>query len=294
MNDPHPSTFCTVEFYEHELQTTNIAKGQKADYDYTVQYTIKIDDFFLYYLQKKTTTIELHQAKGSVFETLAACQLSFRDLIDKQSSRIHGTARLICVDGQNVGATIGTLEYYARMVLPVEMAFLQYKQRTKAFGYLVGNMKEDQVDAKQSGQIKARSSDNMNELNINILRCTKVDASSKDKQPSPYCVYKFFDFPDHDTEIVTSSNNPEFNDHKSFAVAMDIDLDKYLKSYDLEIYVFDDSDPENTGQYLGVAKIPLIPLSHDKDIKGKFELKKVSFLNGVIKAKKFKKILFKS
>lgn len=123
--------------------------------------------------------------------------------------------------------------------------------------------------------MKPRAVDNMNELNINVLRCSKISSLNGTKQPSPYCVYKFFDFDDHDTEIIAASNYPEFNDHRAFAVHMDIDLDKYLKSYMLEIYVFDDNEPEESGAFLGMAKIPLIGLAHDKDIKGSFELKKV-------------------
>ena len=42
----------------------------------------------------------------------------------------------------------------------------------------------------------------------------------------------------------------------------------------LEVYIFDDTDPEDTA-YLGCAKIPLIPLAHDKPIKGIFELHNV-------------------
>ena len=42
----------------------------------------------------------------------------------------------------------------------------------------------------------------------------------------------------------------------------------------LDIYVFDDSDPEDAA-YLGVANIPLLPLTHDTAIKGAFELKGV-------------------
>lgn len=138
---------------------------------------------------------------------------------------------------------------------------------------------------------KARSVDNMNELNINVLRCSKITSlnsggggggSKPSGQPSPYCVYKFFDFDDHDTEIIAASNYPEFNDHRAYAVHMDIDLDRYLKNYMLEVFVFDDNEPEESGAYLGHAKIPLIALAHDKDIKGTFELKKVININNYI------------
>ena len=38
--------------------------------------------------------------------------------------------------------------------------------------------------------------------------------------------------------------------------------------------MFDDTDPETTA-YLGLAKIELLPLAHDKAIRGIFELRRV-------------------
>lgn len=56
---------------------------------------------------------------------------------------------------------------------------------------------------------------------------------------------------------------------------MTFDLDKYVKTGSLQIYVFDDTDPDEAA-YLGVAKVPLLPLAHDKPVKGIFELRTVS------------------
>jgi len=42
----------------------------------------------------------------------------------------------------------------------------------------------------------------------------------------------------------------------------------------VQLYVFDDMDPDET-TYLGVARIPLITLAHDKPINGTFELVQV-------------------
>lgn len=218
----------------------------------------------------------MHQAIGSDYETRAACQLSFRELIDQQTSRIHGHAKLTCISGPSVGISFGTLEYWARLIVPVDQAFRAYKERTKALGYLASDARaSEQINQSKLMNQKSKSNDNMNELNINILRCSKLQSLASKVQPAPYCVYKFYDFADHDTEIIKSTNNPEFNDHKSFAVPMDIDLDKYLKSDCLEIYVFDDNQDENDPNYLGMAKVPLIGLAHDKDIKGTFELSKL-------------------
>ena len=43
-------------------------------------------------------------------------------------------------------------------------------------------------------------------------------------------MYRFFDFADHDTDIVQNSNTPEFNDAKTFPVPMTTELDTYLRA----------------------------------------------------------------
>lgn len=53
----------------------------------------------------------------------------------------------------------------------------------------------------------------------------------------------------------------------TFPVTMNADLDVYLKTEALTLYVFDDLDLENQ-LYLGKARVPLISLAHDKAITG--------------------------
>lgn len=77
-----PSTFCSLEFFEHELQMTPIIKSRTPEYNFTAQYIVNVDDFLLYYLQKEYTTIELHQAVGQSFQTVARCKLSLKQLIE--------------------------------------------------------------------------------------------------------------------------------------------------------------------------------------------------------------------
>ena len=55
MNDEEPSVFCTWDFYEYEVQATPVMKGPHPEYKFTSQYVVKVDDFFLHYLQKVST-----------------------------------------------------------------------------------------------------------------------------------------------------------------------------------------------------------------------------------------------
>lgn len=82
-----PSTFCSIEFFEHELQMTPIVKGRTPEFNFTAQYIVNVDDFLLYYLQKEYTTVEVHQTVGQSFKTVATCKLSLKQLVEGKKIR---------------------------------------------------------------------------------------------------------------------------------------------------------------------------------------------------------------
>ena len=84
-------------------------------------------------------------------------------------------------------------------------------------------------------------------------------------------MYKFYDFADHDSITIPSSNNPNFEDRTQYPVQMDADLDRYVKQSQLTVYVFDDHDKKDD-RYVGRADIPLLPLAHDNQIRGTFDM----------------------
>ncbi|KAK2187638.1 hypothetical protein NP493_159g03000 [Ridgeia piscesae] len=274
LNDNEPNLFCTWEFYEYEIQSTPVLKGPLAEFKFTSKYIVKVDDFFLHYLQKDSCTLEVHQSFGTDYHTVAAAQLKMRDIVDKTHGRLHGTAQLTGVDERNMGMVFGTVEFWVRLRVPMEQAIRLYKERSKALGYIESNTRLAQQAVTAMDEMAAkRPVDNINELHIQIIKCDELKSRREGVQPSPYCMYKFFDFNDYDTNIVQGSNNPHFSDLKTFPVGMTADLDSYLKAKPMLVYVFDDCDPDET-EYLGCAKVPLIPLAHDKAIKGTFELRR--------------------
>ncbi|XP_077993112.1 protein fantom-like [Glandiceps talaboti] len=274
MGDNEPSSFVTYEFFEFEVQSTPVVKGDKPGFEFTSQYIVTVDDFFLHHLMKESTTLEIHQALGTEYKTVAACQLKFRDLLEKPHGRLHGTGQLTGVDGRHIGTNFGIVEYWVRLRVPMDQALRLFRERIKALGYMTANSKATQeaLKALETQEDVSRRDKSMNELVMKIVRAKNVQARRTDVQPSPYCVYRFFDFNDHDTVIIPNSNNPEFNDSKLYPVPVNVDLDRYLRTESISVYVFDDTDPEETA-YLGVAKVPLISLAHDKAIKGTFDLK---------------------
>ncbi|XP_075693618.1 protein fantom [Rhinoderma darwinii] len=269
--DREPATFCTYAFYDFELQTTPVVRGLQPTYEFSSQYIVRVDDFFLQYLQKNTVRLEVHLAIGTDYETVAVCPLRFHDILEKTGS-IYSSAGLVGVD--NDINNYGTVEYWVRLKVPMEQAIRLYKERAKALGYITSNLKDplqnDQALAARKIDHFGLKEDNLNELFITINSCSNLQFGTSSQQPSPYVAYTFFHFNDHYTPIITSSNNPQFEDRKCFPVPMTADLDQYLKSDSLVLYVFDDE--EMSGAYLGKARVPLIPLAHDKCISGTFQL----------------------
>ncbi|XP_009194714.1 protein fantom isoform X1 [Papio anubis] len=274
--DKEPVTFCTYAFYDFELQTTPVVRGLHPEYNFTSQYLVHVNDLFLQYIQKNTITLEVHQAYSTEYETIAACQLKFHEMLEK-SGRIFCTASLVGTKGDI--PDFGTVEYWFRLRVPMDQAIRLYRERAKALGYITSNFKGPEhmqslsQQAPKTAQLSSTDSTdgNLNELHITIRCCNHLQSRASHLQPHPYVVYKFFDFADHDTAIIPSSNDPQFDDHMCFPVPMNMDLDRYLKSESLSFYVFDDSDTQEN-IYIGKVNVPLISLAHDRCISGIFEL----------------------
>ncbi|KAM4618639.1 protein fantom [Polymixia lowei] len=253
-----PSTFCTYGFYD-ELHSTPVVAGLRPAYTFTSQYVVSMDNFLLEYLHTHSVTLELHLAVGLDFRTLAAGQLRLQQLLE-QEGKVHGTVQLVGVSGEV--QSFGTVEYWMRLRVPMDQTIRLYKDRVKALGYINTTLHQDrQQESPGSG---------CNVLNVTVQCCSNLPSRGSLK-PSPYVVYKFFDFPDHDTAIVPDSCDPRLHDDMVYSVVMDANLDRYLRSEALRLYVFDYKE-EQMDAYLGKARVPLLSLAHDKAIVGVFEL----------------------
>nr|AKN21709.1 NPHP8 [Schmidtea mediterranea] len=275
IKDKDPFLFGTWDFYDFETQATGVLRGTSSEFDIKAEYLVKIDDFFLNYLYKNTFPFELHQATGAEYVTLAACQMSCKDIFEKSSSqegskfsksnglKYHCRAKLVGLRENSKDINFGVLEYWIRLKHPMDQVIRQYREKLKAEGYIMGN-EMSVVEAR-------RPIDSMNELIIRIIRCKGLKSRQKHLQPSPYIAYKFYDHSHHTSVTIPSSNSPEFHDLRRIPVQMNSDLHQYLKLQNLQIYVLDELDPDES-VYLGVATIPLIQLCHNKNISGSFEL----------------------
>ncbi|XP_051032786.1 X-linked retinitis pigmentosa GTPase regulator-interacting protein 1 [Phodopus roborovskii] len=262
--DTRPTTFCTYSFYDFETHCTPLSVGPQPLYDFTSQFVVQTDSLFLHYLQGTSVRLDLHQAVASEHHILATGWISFGKVLETVE-RVHGSAALTGAGGED----LGVLEYWMRLCLPLKSSLQACNKQKKAQAYLSVNVLgawKAQKDESRSETWTPR-----NELRIEITGCCGLRSRWLGTQPSPYAMYRFFTFPDHDTNVIPASNNPYFKDQALFPVLVTSDLDQYLRQEALSIYVFDDEDTE-LGSYLGRAHIPLLLLAQNKPIKGDFDL----------------------
>ncbi|XP_078500972.1 X-linked retinitis pigmentosa GTPase regulator-interacting protein 1-like isoform X2 [Lissotriton helveticus] len=271
VGDPQPAIFCTYSFYDFETHATPVVSGPRAVFSFTSQYAVKLDEPFLQYLQGASARLDVHLAEGTEHRMLAACLLKFRQVLDSGDC-VHGAAEL---NGPN-GEGYGMLEYWVRLRFPIPQTLRLQRERTKALGYMSANVQSHWGSSCRQHKPGTAwgapgSGGQKNELVVRLESCSGVRSRWLGSQPSPYAIYRFFDFPDHDTPIVPYSNNPYFGDNITFPVPVTSDLDNYLRFDSLWVYVFDDEDTE-PGCYLGKAQIPLLSLACGRPIKGDFAL----------------------
>ncbi|XP_067292112.1 protein fantom isoform X2 [Pseudorasbora parva] len=268
LKDKDPSTFCTYAFYDFELQSTAVVRGARPAYRFTSQYLVRVDELFLNYLHTSSVTVEVQLAEGLSFRTVAAGQLRLNQLLERDG-KVFGTIQLVGVTDEI--QVFGTLEYWLKLRVPMDQAIRLYKERVKALGYLNTRTRDSQALLVPVPSSSSLMDGDLNELNVTVHLCCDLKSRGPHTQPSPYVIYKLYDFPDHDTPIISSTNEPQFEDHTVYPVAMNSDLDAFLRSEALVLYVFDDLDAVDQ-LYLGKARVPLILLAHDETITGMFEL----------------------
>ncbi|XP_013769291.1 protein fantom [Pundamilia nyererei] len=244
--EAEPATFCTYAFYVFELHATPVVTGRSPKYNFTSKYVVSVDERFLDYLHRGAVRVELHEALGLDWRTLAAGELRLQQLLE-QDGKVHGSVAL--VGSRDEARCFGSLEFWLRLRVPMTETLRLYREKMKAPPPTTGDW---------------------NELFITVRRCSGLQPRGS-WQPSPYVVYKFFHFPDHPTATVHNRQDPDFHDLRSYSVSMDADLDRYLKSELLQFYVFDYKE-EQMDTYLGKARVPLRTLTHDESLTGVFSL----------------------
>ncbi|KAM9755079.1 protein fantom isoform 1-T1 [Menidia menidia] len=256
LGDAQPSTFCTYCFYMFEPHSTPVAAGHSPQYGFTSRYRLSVDQPLLDYLQTGWLSVELHQALGLDWRTLARGRLRLQPLLG-QDGRLQGSIPLA---GPGEEA-FGSVDVWLRLQVPLTETLRRFGEQRSGDGTLHAAPSEPVQLANGS----------RTQLVVTVCGCSGL-RSRTGQQPSPYVVYKFFSFPDQPSAIIPDCCQPDFSEPRSYPVLPGPDLDQYLRSEELQFYVFDAKE-EQLDAYLGKASVPLLPLASKQPVSGVFELR---------------------
>lgn len=68
--------------------------GRQPKYGYTSKYVVTMDERFLDYVHRGSVAVELHQALGLDWKTVASAQLRLQQLLE-HDGKIHGSMPLV-------------------------------------------------------------------------------------------------------------------------------------------------------------------------------------------------------
>lgn len=262
VEDPQPVTFCIYSLYDFETHATPVVTGIKPQFNFTSRYAVTTDPEFLCYLRVGTVTVELYQVIGGEHSELARGRLRL-DTALQSTDRVHSTIIMTDANGENMGE----LDYWLRLHGPISKAQCLQRQKSKAKVYL-STRRNTGLGKAWAPQLNRGK---QNALIIHIWGCRSLKTSTLGHQPSPYIVYRFYHYPDHSSNIIPCSNNPQFGNEAVYPVHITNNLERYLKKECLYIYVFDDEETQ-PGGYLGKAEISLHNLAEGVSIQGDFAL----------------------
>jgi hypothetical protein len=253
-----PEVFFTFDFFEHPTQTTSVRSAYFAGVSFTAQYVVTVDDFLLHYMQRRTMSLELMQARGVDFECVGRAHVSFRSMLERNGT-VHLSAEILSTSRKNT--VLGTVRYSMKFLVHNRELLSRFRQRE----WTQEEIKDVQGAAGETAQRSI--------VVVNIKQCADLTPRLPDSKPAPYVYFQWAAEPETETKVIRNSHNPVFNEQFVFPIRDLLEFETFVSSERLQVCVFDDAD-ENEDFYFGTAELVLAPLVMGEDIEGEFLLKR--------------------
>jgi len=245
--EPGILTLLTIDFYNHETQSTGLSDGLKPGYNTLIAFRATMDEFFIRHIEKEAMSLEAHINTGKAHTTFAKGKVVLSELL--QGKPVDSMAVLLSLDGKT---SVGTVHYKMRLRNPVAemMRFV-----------------------KPAAPLKPADVQPVRKLVITVFKCSGLIGSGTGAQLAPFIYYQFYS----DKEVFTAVKagpDPVIDEVHIHEVKMDAAARNFLDQEALEIVVFDDKAPIRAGgqDIIGMVHIPLNPLLLDTAIEGNFSL----------------------
>eukprot|EP00347_Sterkiella_histriomuscorum_P001912 403370193 len=267
-------TFVTVDFYNHETRTTELAEGFEPNYSTQFSFKNNVDDFYVGFIEKNYIIVEFFLSRAQNALKIGSAKLLLSTLLEKDSTF---QAQEIMHEGGEMGSTysLGKIFYKMRMRRPIDEAVKWYQQRTALKKQRDPNTIINEYhphNYENGGFLKKRSK----AITIQVAKCydlKRPDNSYSSKQMQPFYYFSFFTF--EYTSPILDGQNPQFDIKKTFEIEINEQFMEYMRTQLLKIDFIDDSvdmTQPNAKDYIGSVRIPLRELMLNEHLEDNFPI----------------------
>ncbi|GAB4815102.1 hypothetical protein N2152v2_002148 [Parachlorella kessleri] len=119
---PQGMTFLTLDFYQHETQTTAVMEGASPQYNTSTQFVVTMDDYLVAFLREGSLRVQLHACKASAaggvgYETVGEGEVPLAQLLEEAPGATLGHRECQLLDQQ--GRPCGTVQYALCALRPI-------------------------------------------------------------------------------------------------------------------------------------------------------------------------------
>lgn len=79
-------TFITVDFYNHDTETSQLAEGYRPLYNTQFAFKNRVDDFYVQHLQRHSVKLDIYISKNNAAVHLGYAELLLRELVERETA----------------------------------------------------------------------------------------------------------------------------------------------------------------------------------------------------------------
>lgn len=286
-------SFCTVDFYMHELQSSNISSGKRPWYNLQLKYHVSEDEHLIKYLNSNSSvSLEIHYVKDNVNFLLGYGFIPLNQILDAENSNnrvINSVCPIYYSKDSNI--LIGNIHYKMRMRQPIQETIKWVQDKMKMINNASANQHIVNIEADKNIQtIQDLSKGKVMQVTVLLTQFNNLVVSGPPHEIRPYAWYQFHRAEEHFSKTFQGTN-ALMEDINVITSVYDTEFDDYIQKGELSIMVLDDfralevkikgQDNENQVELvdnpeiedlIGICKISLKDLVLHDRIQGNFPI----------------------
>ena len=277
-------TFITVDFYNHDTETSQFSEGFAPNYATQFAFRNRIDDFYIRQLLKSWVKLDVFVSKAQAAEHIGTCKILLRDLIDQEEVtaaagyRTKSISSMVNIQSlRDENLVIGVLRFKMKMRKSISEALKWFREKEE----LSAISTSIRAGLEKADEVKMQKKIVTIEIGQGFGLSTRYSGVTNIR---PFFYFQFYTFDEYYSRVYDGPN-PNFGEMKSYDIMYNQRFIQYCNKEVLEIHLFDDSGPiadvakgsmgpsldqSGADDFIGTVRIPLKELSAMSNVYDRF------------------------